>query len=104
MEESFLSNDDIFDNISFTFQSNNGLRSTIDNFIFTENFIEYIKGFKTLYDGNNISDHFPIVLNISLDNSLKYINDRSIKHNVNVFNWKSAIENDINNYRAILDE
>ena len=104
MEESFLSNDDIFDNISFTFQSNNGLRSTIDHFIFTENFIDYIKGFKTLYDGNNLSDHFPIVLNISLDNLLKYKNDKYFKQYDNVFNWKSANENDITNYRAILDE
>ena len=62
------------------------------------------KSFKTLYDGYNLSGHFSIVLNISLDNSLKYINDSSFKHNDNVFNWKSANENDIANYKAILDE
>ena len=80
------------------------MRSTIDHFIFNENFIVYIKGFKTLYNRNNILDHFPIVLNISLDISLKFINDNSFKHNDNVFNWKSANENDITNYKAIVDE
>ena len=103
LHESLIVNNNVFDNDDFTFLSNTGSKSTIDHFMFTENCLEFLKTFKVLYDGNNLSDHFPIVLYVDISQSLTYLEETLLDNN-DVFNWKAASDENIKNYKTLLDE
>ena len=104
LNESLLANNNIFNNDDFTFLSNTGSHSTIDHFIFTENCLDMLNTFNVLYDGNNLSDHFPIILDIDIGSSLTYVEENTFLDGNDAFNWKAASEENIESYKTLLDE
>ena len=66
----FISSNDLFNlllinshEVNYTYESKqNGVRSTIDNFLVSENIADYVILYKLLHDWDNFSDHCAIVL------------------------------------------
>ena len=53
-------------NINYTFESKiNGNVSTIDHFMVSDNMFDYVYNYHSIHEGDNCSDHSPIVLNSS---------------------------------------
>ena len=102
---SLLSSDNIFNNVSYTYESYNGTKSILDYFIFSENCLNEISNFSCLYDGNNLSDHFPISFSLTNDKSINYLMEgEREEENFNSFDWKKASEEELSNYKYVLNE
>ena len=103
-DNSLLTNYDIFDNNFYTYESHSGTRSSIDYFIFSENCINEIENFNVLYDGNNLSDHFPISISYLTNDSVNCSLENDSKYYDYNYNWRAASNEDLVNYRSLLDE
>ena len=99
--ESLICSSMIYD-IDFTYCSSNGAKSTIDHFILNENSFNDIADFRVLDEGNNMSDHCPILISIKCNdcfiNGLQGDNSESL-----VYRWQEATSDHINNYKVVLD-
>ena len=102
--ESLINVGAFFNNFNYTFESSNGHRSCIDHFISSENAINSISGYEVLYDGTNLSDHYPI--RIVVKSKMSFHNDeiKNVKEISNSVNWNKADEHDVDNYKSCLDE
>ena len=103
-EEMLITHDETMelDDMYFTFESVNGSRSCIDHFIFCENVYDIVKGFSVLRDGNNLSDHLPISLEVEGHIvGAEPVNEFECN---NIIRWDLATNISIDNYKMILDD
>ena len=105
VEESLMTHDESVPLTSpyFTFQSYNGSTLSIDHFIYCENLYENVFDFEVFLDGNNLSDHFPIIIKYDLKNKFILDSNDEGDNNVNSCNWAGVTTTDIDLYKLVLD-
>ena len=82
------------DSFSYTYESSLGKKTVLDYFLVSENGIGDIKDFSVLYDGCNLSDHFPVLINFSNDKSIEYLLEDDDDCQCNN-DWKNASTEDL---------
>ena len=90
--------------ISYTCESKvYGTRSINDHFFVSENIFNSINKYCSVHDGDNCSDHSPVVLSLSL--SVEYSNDSTGNCSPSIsVDWEKITDEHINNYKLMLDE
>ena len=86
----------IIDN-NFTREDIFGSRSFIDHFIVNRNVL--YSNVKVLYNGNNLSDHNPVVIQTS--HHIMHTDTKVFKYRI--MDWDKAKEDDISRYKDLLD-
>ena len=89
---------------SYTFLNSQGDKSLIDYFCISSGVLNKIKKYEVLSDGDNLSDHFPVM--ITIENSfIKSISclESHESNEYQKFNWTNASESDIHIYKHNLD-
>ena len=84
----------------FTCESINGTKSVIDHFLYFDASI--VKCFDILLEGDNLSDHNPILIEIEFTCNLNNIPSKESFSNAGI-DWKKASNRDIELYKTILD-
>ena len=106
---SFLDSDELVaayhhnnNNINFTYISPDGLnRSYIDHLILDKNIYEQLTTYKTFNDGNNTSDHLPILASFSVP-QLSIVNATSGPPR-STLDWSKATQQHITQFQRCLD-
>lgn len=91
--------------VDYTFESKaTGTRSTIDHFVLSENLHSKIQMYSVLHEGDNLSDHSPVVLSLSLPVMYAWhrTNGTDKQHRPRT-NWKTATDQDVQEYGRVLD-
>jgi exonuclease III len=92
-------------NIDFTYCSkSNGTKSTLDHFLISSELKGRVISYNTLDDGDNLSDHSPILLSMSMDNEVHNL----VNSTEHVFRsrpkWCTASHEDVMSYQNIMDK
>ena len=105
MKESLISNDCIFDltGDSYTYESPNGTKSTIDHYLFCDNFYSNVESFKVFIEGHNLSDHQPLYIEYQLENCPEVVVDECIDKN-QTCDWSSATKQDVDLFKLLLND
>ena len=92
-------------NINYTFMNSLNSKSLIDHFCVSKKIYESVISFAKCDDGDNLSDHLPLILkfstNINHDQCLENNNNKCKEIKVN---WSDANVHDIENYVICLDK
>ena len=101
----FISDEFIFEpdnGIVFTFESKiTNDRSFLDHFFLSENFTDLVDSYDVLHDGENLSDHSPILLKLAIP--LSYI-EPDLSHKSDRLNWDKASDKAIGHYQRLLSK
>ena len=85
--------------VDFTFESKiSGIGSIIDHFILSENMFDMISSHKAIHNGDNLSDHCCMGLDVPVSSFDEMCNS-------SVFNidWENVEEENISDYKVVLD-
>ena len=96
VEDLLCNTTDILSN-NFTREDCFGTRSFIDHFIVNKN-LKY-SNLKVLYNGDNLSDHNPVIMQTSLN----VLSSDTETYRYKVIDWEKANDNDIENYKILLN-
>ena len=89
---------------SYSFLNSQGDRSLIDHFCVSSGILKSIIDFQILSDGDNLSDHMPIVMSIELQTNNKInTNCNNESKNFSTFDWCNASDLDIHMYQYYLN-
>ena len=77
-----------------------GVTSTIDHFIVSEYMYPLVKSYCSTQDGDNLSDHNPVFLSLTID--VKHVHNT--KRFVRQLAWSKASCTDIELYKEVLQE
>ena len=97
-----LTNNQIY-NIQYTFSNSLNNKSLIDHFLINSRLMPAVSNLEVISEGDNLSDHLPLKLNLSLYCNLpetklnNYVPNSKIK-----FDWSDCLLQDKNNYKIIL--
>ena len=93
-------------NILYTFINSQNHTSLIDHFCISSDISSKIDKLYILDEGDNLSDHLPLILelNIDVNDVPSQINSASSRLNKFKICWEDATEEQINNYKSILSE
>ena len=95
-------------NHSFTFINSIGNKSLIDHFCVSSTLVEVISDFNIISDGDNLSDHLPVIMEIDFPYFLNVDGGIQLHKNVNDlnsrFNWNNASKDNIQAFRFNLDK
>jgi hypothetical protein len=88
--------------VTYTYESKaNGERSTIDHFLVSENLYDNVSTYHSIHEGDNFSDHSPLLLNLSgID--VKQDGEEHVDGRSRVL-WSKATEDENLNYKTCLD-
>ena len=75
--------------------------STIDHFLISPGLANTVDHYEGSTQYNNVSDHVPLILNLSIDLEFHKTSKREFKPCVQ---WYKCDDNDINNYKTTLDQ
>ena len=90
-------------NIDFTFESKaTGNRSTVDHFVISQNFVNQIIQYGAMHDGDNLSDHAPVTMQLTLPNRLEYV-DTDDSTTMSKPLWQKASPQQMDMYKCTLD-
>ena len=102
----FLTEECVFEpnnSIDFTYESKvSGDRSFLDHFLLSENFRSKIRKYDVLHEGDNLSDHSPVMLTLSL--SVDCFTPRDVTHKSLKLNWNRASDQAIDHYQHLLSK
>jgi len=88
------------DKVMYTYENSfTGGRSKLDMFIVSESLAGNVSGYFAIHEGDNLSDHSPIVMNINLNVQYSLSEERAFNKKVS---WKKAKETDILSYKQVL--
>lgn len=91
-----------FADIQFTYENiATNSRSVIDHFICSENLHLSLSQYKSIHEGQNLSDHCPILLSISMD-SVCHVEKTTRRFSPKA-QWNKATEADIEKYKDTLE-
>ncbi len=89
-------------NIQYTFENINvGTFSTLDHFLFSENIMPCVTEYRSIHDGDNLSDHSPVLIRLAL--GVDHIAGSNARTFVPRSSWTKASEQNISSYRHELD-
>ena len=92
---------------SFTFINSLGNKSLIDHFCLDSSVVEMISDFDIISEGDNLSDHLPVMMEIKLPCPLNIDRGGIFSNNINVpksrFDWSNANGEDICDFKLNLD-
>ena len=98
-----LKYDDI-SSVDYTFESACGARSCIDHVVVTENLMDCVGKYWSLYDVDNTSDHMPIFVEFNFDcEYLSAVRQETLNSGSHRCNWYKAKACDIAKYKSCLD-
>ena len=86
--------------VNFTYMSDiNNALSVLDHFIVSESFVSSLMSYECIHDGDNVSDHCPVLMTSQLALLHTKVSDEIVsdKHI-----WKNACDEDIDNYKRHL--
>ena len=100
----FISEEIVFEpvnGIDYTFESmSSNDRSTIDHFLITENLRQFVVDYVVIHDGDNLSDHSPIRLTLSIEPN--FVNPIDSNHKSRKLCWRDATADSIEVYQRRL--
>ena len=87
-------------NVDFTYVSDvTNNKSVLDHFIVSDNLFVNVRRYYSIKDGDNVSDHFPVIL----ESCLQLLQNNHVDaHLTEKLNWKSASFDDLNRYKIRL--
>ncbi|KAI3385219.1 hypothetical protein SNEBB_001120, partial [Seison nebaliae] len=86
-------------NVNFTYEAASGARSLIDYFFISESMFGFVEDFKILNDAVNLSQHFPIAVDIKID--MKVVKNKVDNLGV-LLDWDKATDQHISRYKHLL--
>ena len=106
IKESLVNNDCMFDikSSDYTYEGPNGIKSTIDHYLFCYNFYSNANNFKVFIEGHNLSDHQPLYIEYQLANCHKSNDEICINENQVFCDWNRATKQDVEMFKLLLDD
>ena len=84
----------------FTYESSTGSRSFFDHFLISDSLIHIFDGIDILHDGDNLSDHCPVVINLNMNTH--HVDCNNIQFEPKP--WKCAQEHHVTKYKNCLND
>jgi len=77
-----------------------GVLSTLDHFLISENLLQYVLEYRSIHEGESLSDHCPVLLRLSLDTV--HVSLSNDKQYVPKPSWRKASHQNISDYQSVL--
>lgn len=89
-------------NNEYTYENSLGNKSFLDHFLIAENMINSVLNVRVLHDGDNLSDHCPVVLSFDVNVTVQSVKANPIIRKPKP-SWRLANQGHIDQYKLCLD-